>query len=53
LSYTAKRIISYLQKDRKKDEPGDLPPIDMDSSFKTSKIGKGVFGRGLDSIDQN
>jgi hypothetical protein len=53
LSCMAKWIISYLQKDRNKDEPGDLPPIDMDSSFKTSNIGEGVFGRGLDSIDRD
>lgn len=53
LSYMANRIVSYLQKDRKIDEPEDLPPIDMDSSFKTSSIGKGVYGRGLDTIDQD
>ncbi len=53
LSGTAKRIVSLLQKNREKDEPRDLPPIDMDSSFKASKIGQGVFGRGLDTIDRN
>ena len=53
LSYMTKWIISYLQKDRIKEEPRDLPPIDMDSSFKTSSIGKGVIGRGLDSIDRD
>jgi hypothetical protein len=52
-SHMARWIISFLQKDRKKDEPRDLPPIDMDSSFKTSSIGKGVVGRGLDSIDRD
>lgn len=52
-SYMARWIISFLQKDRKKDEPRDLQPIDMDSSFKTSSIGKGVVGRGLDSIDRD
>lgn len=53
LSGTAKRIVSFLQKNRKEDEPRDLPPIDMDSSFKASNIGQGVFGRGLDTIDRN
>jgi hypothetical protein len=53
LSYMTKWVISYLQKDRIKDEPQDLPPIDMDSSFKTSSIGEGVIGRGLDSIDRD
>jgi len=53
LSYMTKWIISYLQKDKIEDEPQDLPPIEMDSSFKTSSIGKGVVGRGLDSIDRN
>jgi len=52
-SYMARWIISHLQRDRKVDEPGDLPPIDMDSRFKTSKIGNGVFGRGLDPIDRD
>jgi len=50
--YMAKSIISLLQKEKKEDEPQDLPPIDMDSSFKTSSIGQGVFGRGLDTIDK-
>jgi CBS domain containing-hemolysin-like protein len=49
----ARWMISFLKKGREEDEPQDLPPIDMDSSFKTSSIGKGVFGRGLDSIDRN
>ena len=52
-SYMARGIISLLQRDIKEDEPQDLPPIDMDSSFKTSSIGKGVVGRGLDSIDRD
>jgi hypothetical protein len=52
-SSMAKWTISLLQKEKKEDEPQDLPPIDMDSSFKTSSIGKGVVGRGLDSIDQD
>ena len=51
--YMTKWIISYLQKDKIEDEPQDLQPIEMDSSFKTSSIGKGVVGRGLDSIDRN
>jgi hypothetical protein len=46
-------ITSYLKNHRKQEEPQDLPPIDMDSSFKPSSIGKGVMGRGLDSIDQD
>ena len=51
--YMAKGVISLLQKDLKVEEPQDLPPIDMDSSFKTSSIGEGVVGRGLDSIDRD
>lgn len=51
--YMARGLISLLQKDKIEEEPQDLPPIDMDSSFKTSSIGKGVVGRGLDSIDRD
>ena len=51
-SFMARWVISLLHRDRQEDEPQDLPPIDMDSSFKTSSIGKGVVGRGLDSIDR-
>ncbi len=51
--YITKWIISYLQKDRKEDEALDLPPINMDSSFKNSGIGKNILGRGLDSIDRD
>jgi len=51
--YMTKRIVSYLQRNEIIDEPQDLPPLEMDSRFKTSSIGKGVVGRGLDSIDQN
>ncbi len=53
LSYMTKWIISCLRRDRSEDEPQDLPPIDMDPGFKPSSVGKGVVGRGLDSIDQN
>lgn len=49
--YVIRWIISSLQKDRKEEEPQDLPPIDMDSSFENSEDGKKVLGRGLDSID--
>ena len=49
----AKWIISLLRRNKIEDEPQDLPPIDMDSSFKTSSIGEGVVGRGLDSIDRD
>ena len=52
-SFMTRWIISCLQRDIKDDEPQNLPPIDMDSSFKTSSIGKGVVGRGLDSIDRD
>jgi hypothetical protein len=52
-SFMARWVISLLHRDRQEDEPQDLPPIDMDSSFKTSSIGKGVVGRGLDSIDRD
>jgi hypothetical protein len=52
-SFMARWVISLLHKDRLEDESQDLPAIDMDSSFKTSSIGKGVFGRGLDSIDRD
>jgi hypothetical protein len=51
--YMAKSILALLQKKEKEEEPQDLPPIDMDSSFKTSSIGQGVVGRGLDSIDRD
>jgi hypothetical protein len=53
LGYLARSVISLLQRDKKEEEPRDLSPIDMDSSFKTSSIGKGVVGRGLDSIDRD
>ena len=52
-SCMARWIISLLKKGREENEPQDLPAIDMDSSFKTSSIGKGVVGRGLDSIDRD
>ena len=52
-SFMARSVISLLHRNRQEDEPEDLPPIDMDSSFKTSSIGKGVVGRGLDSIDRD
>jgi hypothetical protein len=51
--YITKWIISYLQKNRQKDEALDLPPINMDSSFKNSEKGEKILGRGLDSIDRN
>ena len=38
---------------RRPEAPRDLPPLEMDSSFKPSKIGQGVIGRGLDSIDRD
>jgi hypothetical protein len=53
ISCMAGWIISLLQKEKIEDEPQDLLPIDMDPSFKTSSIGKGVVGRGLDSIDRD
>lgn len=50
----SKQWISWcLLKFEKKEEPRDLPPLEMDSSFKPSKIGQGVVGRGLDSIDRD
>ena len=51
--YVIRWIISYLQKDNKKEEPQDLPAIDMDSSFESSEDGENVLGRGLDSIDRD
>ena len=45
-------IVSIALKFRSKQEPRDLPPIEMDPSIRPSKIGQGVMGRGLDSIDQ-
>ena len=51
--YVIEWIISYLQKDRKEEEPQDLPSIDMDSSFESSGDGKKILGRGLDSIDRD
>jgi len=53
LGSMAKWLISLLHWNKKEQEPEDLPPIDMDPSFKPSAIGKGVVGRGLDSIDLN
>jgi len=52
-SFMVKSIVSLFQRDKKEEEPQDLSPIDMDSSFKASSIGKGVVGRGLDSIDRD
>ena len=51
--FMARWVISLLHRDKQEDEPQDLSPIDMDPSFKTSSIGKGVLGRGLDSIDRD
>ena len=48
-----KWIAWCLLKLRKQEAPRDLPPLEMDSSFKPSKIGQGVIGRGLDAIDRD
>lgn len=53
LFWITKWIVSYLQKDRKKEEASDLPPIDMESGFESSEEGNKVLGRGLDSIDRD
>ena len=45
-------IISFLQRERK-EEPRDLSPIDMESSFESSGDGKKIIGRGLDSINRD
>lgn len=51
--YPTRWIISYLQKNKNQEEPQNLPPIDMNSSFESSEDGKKVLGRGLDSIDRD
>ena len=50
---SAKWIMSLLQRRKKEEAPKDLPPIDMELSFKSTGDGKGVLGRGLDSLDQD
>ncbi len=46
-------IRSLLQNLKKEEAPKDLPPIDLDSGFESTGDGKGVLGRGLDSIDRD
>ena len=53
IAVSGKWLIACLRKPEKEEEPRDLPPLEMDPRFRASKIGKGVMGRGLDSIDQN
>jgi hypothetical protein len=52
-SAVAKGTLALLRRCRKKSAPADLPPIEMDPGFRESAIGKGVVGRGLDSIDRD
>ena len=52
LRAVTKLIASLIRSLRKEAPPADLPPIEMDPSFRESAIGKGVMGRGLDSIDR-
>jgi hypothetical protein len=51
--YITKWVITYLKKDREKDEALDLPSINMDLKFKKSDRGGGILGRGLDSIERD
>lgn len=50
---SVKGILSLLRNMKKKETPKDLPPIDLDSGFKSTGDGKKVLGRGLDSIDRD
>ena len=50
---SVKGILSLLRNMKKKETPKDLPPIDLDSGFKSRGDGKKVLGRGLDSIDRD
>lgn len=50
---SVKGIVSLLRNMKKKETPKDLPPIDLDSGFKSTGDGKKVLGRGLDSIDRD
>ena len=50
---STKWILSLLQNMKKEEAPKDLPPIDLDPGFKSTGDGKGVLGRGLDSLDQD
>lgn len=49
---SAKWIVSLLQRMKKEEAPKDLPPIEMGAGFESTGDGKGVLGRGLDSIDR-
>ena len=51
--YVIRWIISFLQKTKKEEEPQDLPPVNMESSFESSEDGKKILGRGLDSIERD
>lgn len=51
--YLVKWIVSCLQKDRSKEAPQDLSPIEMDSKFMRPAPGKEILGRGIDSIDRD
>ena len=50
---SAKWIGLLLQRREQEEAPKDLPPIDMEPGFKSTGDGKGVMGRGLDSLDQD
>lgn len=51
--FSAKGIASLLRSMKKQEAPRDLPPIDMGEGFKSKGDGKGVLGRGLDTIDRD
>ena len=50
--WLGKGIASLFHREPKQ-EPKDLPPIDMVTTFKSTGDGKHVAGRGLDSIDRD
>ncbi|MEN8226203.1 MAG: hypothetical protein ABFS05_12670 [Bacteroidota bacterium] len=46
------RIIHFFE-DRRKNKKLDLPPIDMDRSYKQAKKEEVILARGMDPIDYN
>ena len=53
LTRLARGLLWLLQRLKKEEAPKDLPPIDFNSSFRSTGDGKGVLGRGLDSFEQD
>ena len=50
---TTKWIISMLQREREEEVVEDLPAIDIESKYLGAAPGKGIYGRGIDSIDRD